>query len=241
VNKFITTDQRKLEKKRRWQQAKFLKWRPGCAGSRILIDAVHAAGPRADARTGVIADVAAARLGAHCIVATTSRTVADLNRPRTAKNAEAIDEYRSVIHRLLESAKVLDGGGKIRHPFLHIAVHGMRDNVRCDIEIGTRHGQTCSQDVSDLVRDQLTSWAQGLEVTRVPTVVVNQHFIGDSSKTVHRLGDSMSGYQGYGHRFNIVQIEFASWLRRREGLLVAHALIAIGRRFLGTIKSTANG
>jgi len=110
----------------RWHQDTFLKWRPGDSSSRILIDAVHAARPRADAFTGRIADFAAGKLGAHCIVATTSRNVADLNRPRTPKNAAAIDEYRNVIHELLKNAKLLDNAGGLRHPFLHIAVHGMR-------------------------------------------------------------------------------------------------------------------
>lgn len=212
------------------QQGKFLKWHGGERGCRVLVDAVHAAAPKADRFTGVIAQNASRTLGAHCIVATVSRTKADLNRPRGPSNAAAIDEYRTTIRRLLGDAGLLSNG-QLERRILHLAVHGMTDSYDYDIELGTRHDTTCSADVRDLVHKTLRGWARGLGGPRRPKVVLNESFVGDASKTVHRCGDALSGYDAYGVNFNTVQIEFANWLRRRHRSALVDALVLVGRAF----------
>lgn len=218
--------------KRDWsmEQGKFLKWHGGDKGCRLLVDAIHAAAPHADAFTGVIAENASRMLGAHCIVATVSRTKADLNRPRGPSNAAAIDEYRTTIRRLLGDAALLSNG-QLQRRILHLAVHGMADSNDYDIELGTRHGTTCSTDVRDLVHRTLQGWARGVGGRRRPKIVFDRHFVGDASKTVHRCGDVLSGYDGYGVNFNTLQIEFAHWLRRRHRSAVVDALVLVGRAF----------
>jgi N-formylglutamate amidohydrolase len=212
------------------EQGKFLKWHGGDKGCRLLVDAVHAAAPAADAFTGVIAENASRILGAHCIVATVSRTKADLNRPRDHSNAAAIDEYRATIRRLLGDAGLLSNG-ELERPILHVAVHGMADSHDYDIELGTRNGATCSGDVRDLVQRTLEDWAQCLGGRRRAKVVIDQHFVGDASKGVHRYGDELSGCAGYGVNFNTIQIEFAHWLRRRHRSAVIDSLVLVGRAF----------
>ncbi len=212
---------------------RFIRWSPGAKGSRVLIDAVHAAPPRADAYTGEIAQAAATALGGHCIVATVSRTKADLNRPRRASNAPAIDEYRATIRKLLADAGLLSQG-RLARPVLHLAVHGMTDNHGYDVEIGTRKGASCSEEVRGLAHRILRDWARrAVDAHRPLKIVLDERFIGDPSKIVHRLGDPMSGYEGYGANFNTIQLEFARWLRVRHRASVVNALIAIGRAFQG--------
>lgn len=210
-----------------FSRGEFVRWLPAQGAPAVLIDAVHAATPKSDAYTAEIAEAAAKRLGSHCIVAVVSRTRADLNRPRTAANAAAIDEYRGAIRSCLERAGLLSPDGRLRAPFLHIAVHGMKNNTRCDVEIGTRHGTTCSRFVERLVVATLHRWAATRWVSREPRIGVNVRLIGDPSKTVHRAGHDDSGYAGYGPDFNTVQLELASWLRRRHRARVTAALVEI--------------
>ena len=211
------------------KKGEFLVWHPGSTGSRILVDAVHAAPPNADVYTGRIARAAAKMLGGHCIVATVSRTIADLNRPRTPSNAKAIDEYRAVIRSLLSDAELLIHN-QLNQPVLHLAVHGMTDDHGYDVEIGTRNGVSCSARVRDLVKSRLENWARRVGA-QGPRVVLDQRFIGDASKIVHRCGEASSRYLGYGPNFNTVQIEFAHWLRSRYRDEVIAALVAVGTAF----------
>ena len=211
------------------RKGEFLVWHPGRTGSRILVDAVHAARPQADVYTGPIARAAAKKLGGHCIIATVSRTRADLNRQRGPSNAKAIDEYRTAIRSLLTDAELLIHN-QLNQPVLHLAVHGMTDAHGCDVEIGTRNGVSCSARVRDLVRSRLESWARGVGA-QGSRVVLDRHFVGDASKIVHRCGEASSKYLGYGPNFNTVQIEFAHWLRHSYRDEVIAALVAVGTAF----------
>jgi len=195
-----------------------------------LIDAVHAAAPKADSFTGKIARAAAEMLEAHWIVATVSRKLADLNRPRGPTNSLAIDEYRTAIQMLLEEAELFTDG-KLNRPFLHIAVHGMADREDYDVEIGTRYGKSCSNETKVLVYQALQEWARSRNFKPYPKIVADQIFVGDSSKTVHRCGDKVTGFPGYGPMFHTVQIEFAHWLRRQHRGDVVEALVLLGNRF----------
>ena len=218
----------------RLPEGRFVCWTRGGMGTVILIDALHAASPQADAYTGPIVEAAARALSAHCIIAAVSRTEVDLNRPRDSSNAAAIDEYRAVIRGLLEGTELLEPPDhRLRKPFLHLAVHGMDDGHGYDVEVGTRRGDSCSGMVRTLVRDVLRSWAGESWTPREPKVVLDHTFVGDRSKVVHRLGEPESSYDGYGSNFNTVQIEFASWLRRSQRARVVDALIRIGNAFQG--------
>ena len=216
-----------------FSRGKFVRYLVARRAPTVLLDAVHAASPRSDAHTGEIAEAAARRLGSHCVIALVSRTRADLNRPRSPANAAAINEYRGAIRACLESTGLFRLEGSVRTPFLHLAVHGMKNTSRCDIEIGTRHGRTCSRDVELLVVDVVRRWASTEWVSRSPCVAANVRFIGDISKVVHREGHSDSGYAGYGPGFNTVQLEFAAWLRQRHRVRVVEALVEIGTEFQG--------
>lgn len=212
-------------------RGKFVRCLPACRTPTVLIDAVHAAAPRSDAHTGEIAEGAAKRLGSHCIIALASRTRADLNRPRTTANAAAIDEYRAALRACLDGAGLLVPGDHLSKPFLHLAVHGMKSNSTCDVEVGTRHGRTCSPFVERLVAKVLGRWASTGWASKTPRVATNVRFIGDSSKVVHREGHADSGYAGYGPMFNTVQLESATWLRKSHRARVVEALVQIAGAF----------
>lgn len=214
-----------------FSRGRFVRYLPAGRTPTVLIDAVHAAAPKSDAHTGGIAEAAAKRLGSHCIVALVSRTRADLNRARTEANADAIDEYRAAIRACLKSAGLLLPSGSVGRPFLHIAVHGMRDNPRCDVEVGTRHGQTCRPFVERLVAKSLTHWASTGWASKTPRVATNVLFVGDASKVVHRERHTDGGYAGYGPEFNTVQLEFANWLRAHHRSRVVEALVEIAGAF----------
>jgi hypothetical protein len=118
---------------------------------------------------------------------------------------------------MLQSAKVLDSDGSLKWPFLHLSIHGMKDHKSKDIEIGTRYGVTCSTFTREWIKKRFNSWSEEFQGgKRIPLVALDQIFIGDKSKEFHRLGDASSGYPGYGHNFNTVQIELSRWLRERH-------------------------
>ncbi len=179
----------------------------------VLVDAIHAAKPNSDLHTGIIASKVAEITGCHCIIATVSRNVADLNRPHSTKNKKAIREYRDCINYMLETSRLLRGE-KLAYPFLHLAIHGMKDREDKDIELGTRHGRSCSPLIQTWIYKQFVEISDSLFWKELsPAIVLDEHFIGDSSKEAHRHGDQNSLYSGYGENFNTVQIECAHWLR----------------------------
>ena len=65
------------------------------------LDALHAQNPKSDQYTGKIVRGVIDKINASGIIATISRTIMDLNRPRNKTNAPAIDEYRDTINEIL--------------------------------------------------------------------------------------------------------------------------------------------
>ena len=130
-------------------EKKFIKFYLGSKEIRSHIDAVHACPPKAHEFTGDIVERVVNKINCSGIVAIRSRKDADLNRPRNNNNKKAIDEYRQTIKQILEHIDYLDENGRLLKPFLHLAIHGMRDKWKEDIEIGTLYGRTCSLEVKD--------------------------------------------------------------------------------------------
>lgn len=216
INSFLPSDDKTLE------------CRVGDRAVWSLVDAVHAANPSADLHTGEIARRVADETGCHCIVARVSRTLADLNRAPDPSNVSAILDYRAAIRRLLEMSSLVSDGGLSR-PFLHVAIHGMTDEHEYDIEVGTRNGETCSEDVAEWLMGELEAWA-GAQEGHI-RVVRDVRFIGDASKAFHRHGDATLGYGGYGPLFNTVQIEWARHLRAHRQNEVVGVLCRIVDKF----------
>lgn len=194
----------------------------------VLIDAVHATGPGGEPGTAEIARGVSRATGCHCILGTVSRRAADLNRPPNRRNRSAILEYRRRIETVLREADLLNDG-VLTQPFLHLAIHGMHDDHGHDIEIGTRHGETCSEPVASWIYEKLEAWTHHLE----PRPVVERDFelIGDRSKAFHRSGHRATAYAGYGSKFNTVQLEWARWLRDDHRKAVIEVLSSVVTEF----------
>jgi hypothetical protein len=194
---------------------KFIKFYLGDKGIYAHIDALHAAPPQADEYTGEIVEGVIKKINCHGIIATVSRTIADLNRPPNQKNKEAIKEYRQTIKDILKHIGILDENKKASRPYLHLAIHGMTNKWDNDIEIGTLHGKTCSLDVKE--------WFVGEIEKHVKKSQTDGSFPGDPSKSVHRLGDQTSSlnYLGYGNNFNTFQIEISrTWREKHQKELI---------------------
>ena len=199
---------------------------------RVLVDAVHAASPGGDSFTGRIARRVAEDTGCHCIIGVISRRLADLNRPPNDANMAAINEYRSVIHEMLQESDLLRATGMLDRPFLHLAIHGMKDRTDRDVELGTLHGASCDHEVIDWIEPRFSKWLRSFPDEAHSLVVLRDCvFCGDQSKAYHRVGDYATDYHGYGDCFNTVQVEFAHWLRRNQQSSVVHILGDIVRKF----------
>lgn len=189
---------------------KLIKFYLGSKNIYAHVDAVHACPTQSDKFTGEIVEGIVKEINCSAIIATVSRTEADINRPRNEKNREAIDEYRDAIKQILEHLYILDKDGKLSRPYLHLAIHGMKDDHNKDIEIGTRCGATCSENVKNWVLEEIKE--------SFISVGIDKNFRGNISKSVHRLGDlsSNQSYSGYGEKFNTIQLEFSLNLRKNR-------------------------
>lgn len=197
-----------------YKQLHYIKYQLGEHIPHVLIDAVHAASPAGDAFTGDIAAQVSEVVGCHCIIATVSRKIADLNRSPSPRSRNAVQEYRQTIHTILEASNLLTPPGTLRQPFLHMAIHGMEDRDDKDIELGTVHGRSCTPLVRDWVYAECKRWAcSSLVLPRQPIIVIDEELSGDPSIAHHAHGEPKTGYPGYGDKFNTIQIEIAHWLR----------------------------
>jgi len=191
-------------------QKKFIKVHLGDKKIRSHIDAVHAQPPKADKFTDDIVAGVVNRINCSGIIATVSRTKIDLNRPRNEHNRDAIDEYRQTIKDILAHISILEENNTLSRHYLHLAIHGMRDNEDNGIEIGTLYGKSCSPEIKDWLIEEIGKNIKRLQIDR--------RFPGDSSKSVHRCGDEVSDpkYFGYGVNFNTLQIEISRTLREKH-------------------------
>lgn len=176
------------------------------------VDAVHATPPRADLYTDQIVTLLVAHTGCAGIVGTVSRRQADLNRDLSIANEDALQAYRFAIQDVLLHIGIIGDGEALTTPYLHLAIHGMRDSHYGPdgIEIGTRCGHSCSPEVRDwFVRALISKSRDILPQVRIE---VDSIFAGDTSIVSHRFGDGKD-YRGYGMNFNTFQIELARTLR----------------------------
>lgn len=208
---------------------KFVKFYLGSKEIRSHIDAVHACPPNADEFTGDIVEGVVKRINCSGIIAIVSRKIVDLNKPRNYNNKEAIDEYRQTIREILDHTNTLDKNRNLSRPYLHLAIHGMRDRDK-EIEIGTLHGKTCSREVKEWFVNEIKK-----HVKRAQT---DGGFPGDPSKLVHRFGDQTSdiNYSGYGDNFNTFQIEISRMLREKHRRELINIFSDIIIRFNGKFR-----
>ena len=194
----------------KFTEKKYIKFYLGSKDIRSHIDAIHAALPCSDKFTDDIVEGVVNKINCSGIIAIVSRTIVDLNRPRNSNNEEGIDEYRQTIREILGHIGNLDGNGKLSRPYLHLALHGMKDKWNADIEIGTLHGKTCSPEVK--------KWFVSEIKKHFRRVQIDGRFCGDPSKPAHRCGDKISDteYLGYGKNFNTIQIEISRTLREKN-------------------------
>ncbi|KKL75485.1 hypothetical protein LCGC14_2054410, partial [marine sediment metagenome] len=135
-----------------------------------------------------------------------SRREMDLNRPLNETNEPAILEFRRAIFFILNHLKILDSNNTLKRPYLHLALHGMKDYAHKEINIGTRYNQTCSNNIFAWFRNKLGKYCKEI-FDRDLKILYNKEFIGNSSKGVHR--------KKYGIFFNTIQIEINKTLRTK--------------------------
>jgi len=187
------------------KKTKYLRYNIGEKKYCSHLDATHAENPKSDLYTGKFVDDVISRINASGIIATVSRTEMDLNRPRNKQNAPAIDEYRMIINKILISKDLILPDNTLAKNYLHIAIHGMKDDHGTEFEIGTYGGMSCSPEIQEWFLEKLKAIS--------PNIGVNNIFQGDPSKCYHRNGDPDSNYPGYGDKFHTIQIEICKQWR----------------------------
>jgi hypothetical protein len=96
--------------------------------------------------------------------------------------------------------------------------------------IGTRNGESCSTEIKEWFVEEINKYYENIGVDSI--------FPGDSSKSVHRIGDCISdlSYKGYGDNFNTIQIEINRTQREnhRQKLIsiLSNIIIDFNKKFV---------
>ncbi len=187
-----------------FKKGKYIAYYLGNPNINCHIDAVHSKRPREDFNTKKLVAEIIKNTDCSGIYALISRIEMDLNRPLDESNELAILEYREAILSILKHIKILDNSNKVIKPYLHLALHGMRNYAHKEIEIGTRYNQTCSNEIFIWFKKKLEEIC--IEVfNKDLKIAYNKKLIGNISKKVHR--------ENYGNLFNTIQIEINKTLR----------------------------
>lgn len=194
----------------------YIEFYKGTGDIYCLVDAPHAKPPQADLFTGLLVNGIVRNTGCSGIISRISRTAADLNRKKDGQNNEAIQQYREVIFEILQHLAIFEPKQhRIIQPFLHLTIHGMKDEHYGPyaIEIGTHSGRSCSRKMKKWLQNTITAKAKEL----IPQLKLrfDHYFDGDESIVYHRHGDQLE-YIGYGNHFHTFQIELSRTLREEH-------------------------
>ena len=189
-----------------FKEGKYIAYYLGNPNINCHIDAVHSKRPQGEINTKKLVIEIIKNTNCSGIYALISRKHMDLNRPLNETNKTAILEYRTAVFSILNHLKILDNNKELIRPYLHLALHGMRDNAQKEIEVGTRNNQTCSDEILIWFRKKLEEISKEL-FNRDLKIVYNEKLKGNSSKGVHR--------DKYGSLFNTIQIEINRTLRTK--------------------------
>jgi len=189
----------------KFKEGKYIAYYLGNPDIHCHVDAIHSKYPKAEINTKKLVLEIIKNTDCSGIYALISRVKMDLNRPLNETNKPAILEFREAISSILNHLKILDNNNKLTKPYLHLALHGMNYTHK-EIELGTRHNQTCSNEIFVWFLNKLEEYCKEV-FNRDLNIVYNEQFIGNSSKEVHR--------DNYGILFNTIQIEFNRTLRIR--------------------------
>lgn len=202
---------------------KYVKYHKGNGVLCCHVEAIHAAPPAADRYTENIVLGIMAQTQCAGIISTVSRQIADLNKAADGFNDEALQEYRNSIREIMDDLGILQSNNKINRNYLHISIHGMKDEHHGPfaIEIGTRNGQSCSKEMKKWFKETLMRKASEL-IPRID-IVFDEKFIGDPSLVFHRRGDGKE-YKGYGTKFHTFQLEISHYLRENFHPVVVELL-----------------
>jgi len=190
--------------------------------SNILIDAPHAKSPNKELYTDEITEAVSVRNKFNCIISKVSRTTeADLNRSLNFPlplQKEARNEYISTLRELYESSNK-------NLPYLHIAIHGMKNRESKDIEIGTIFGKICDSEIEEWFYQNLVKWFnnKGIDLK----IVRNKDFYGHPSLKELKFDDN----------YNIIQIEISKNLRQFHKDLIIDSLSEILQLFTDSLLS----
>ncbi len=186
------------------------------------VDAVHSKNPDGEINTKKLVIEIIKNTDCSGIYSLISRRYMDLNRSPVEDNEPAILEFREAIFSILNHLKILDNKKNLIQPYLHLALHGMKDYPHKEIEVGTRNNEVCKFDIFIWFRNKLEEYFKE-EFGRDLNIVYNEQFIGDSSKGVHR--------DKYGILFNTIQIEINRTLRTRYFSKIVKILAKIIKDF----------
>ena len=189
-----------------FKEGKYIAYYLGNPNINCHVDAVHSKKPLVDINTKKLVLEIIKNTDCSGIYALISRKYMDLNRPLNETNKPAILEYRTAVFSILNHLKILDNNKELIKPYLHLALHGMRDNAQKEIEVGTRSNQTCSDEIFIWFCKKLEEISKEL-FNRDLKIVYNVKLKGNSSKRVHR--------DKYGNLFNTIQIEINRTLRTK--------------------------
>lgn len=205
-----------------FRDGKYVAYYLGNPNIHCHVDAVHSKSPKKDINTKELVIAIIKNTNCSGIYALISREYMDLNRPLNESNKPAIFEYRTAIFSILNHLKILENSKKLIKQYLHLALHGMKNNALKEIEVGTRNNETCSDGIFIWFRKNLEEISKDM-FNRDLKIVYNEKLKGNISKNVHR--------NNYGFFFNTIQIEINRTLRTKYFSKIVEILSKIINKF----------
>ncbi len=203
-----------------WKTSDHFMWRSQAGGKSdcvVIVEAPYTTPPKAEIHTDTIANDIAVSRGPACIIGRYSRKYYRHTATTNNENGFIVSEYRGALREILDNAGALDASGKASLKVLHLIIRGLGNKHGVDVEISTRNGRSCAENITDWVLNRMKA---GLERDLRPLkrfiVQENQLFSGGSRYLeLNRNGEEGNEpFSGFGENYNALEIRISRGTRK---------------------------
>jgi len=202
----------------------FIKYRLGREDVHCHCESVYA---DTENFTAEIVEGICKRSGCSGIISTTPSQKYDLNRHANPRNMDAVYEYRDTMHRILQHMEVLSPDDKVVLPYLHMAMHAIRNGDTHGSEIRVSYTEPASYSMINWFCNKLKEKTKNISVHGGSPVRVSAQYVDRQSNLFQRYWENCEIYNGENKAYHFMLVEISEDLRCmcREALVKAFSEI----------------
>jgi hypothetical protein len=184
---------------------------PACV---VVLEAPYSNPPKEEKATDIVANEVAKRTGAACILERQSRQYACYTTLRSESDRYLLIQCHEILKEIFTSAKILDENGEVNRPVLHLIIRGIEDSHGVDVEISTRNGQSCSENLLKRAENILKAAVErNRRQWKTCIIGINSLFHGGSKYLeLKRNGDER--LSGFGQNYQALEIRISRGTRK---------------------------